>query len=150
MLKGQLSVGFILRMAVGMIILVALTYTVIGIGDSAKRESQKQSLISISEKVGVQVMGTLGDLESGQNASVNITLPISQDTFSGQYGITIEDKGGGVYVKVHSQKWPDTLARQPLYLDSSRVVHNDRISYPKLMCLLLARNDTHYTINITC
>ena len=114
MLKGQLSVGFIMQMALGFIILVALTYAAVGIQDSMKRETQKQALVMVVERVGTQVMGALGDLEPGQSIETVVMLPASSDEFGGQYGVSVESRHSRVYLRAQSMMWPELVARQPL------------------------------------
>ena len=102
----------------------------------------------MSEMVGMKIANTIAELGPNQSATIEMYLPQSEDVHEGQYSVRIEDKNNQIFVKVASQKWP-LVARQPLYLNASEVLHNNRVSYPTKMCLYISRG-TKYSINITC
>ena len=150
MLKGQLSISFIMRIALGFFLITAIGYAAISLDDTMKKESQKQTLISVSEYVASQLLGMMQYLPVGGSASQAFRLPISRDAYSGQYSVRLEDIGGVAYVAVQSVKWPDMVARQPLFLNTSRLDMDTTPVYPPGFCPDITRNSTHYTISINC
>lgn len=150
MLRGQFSVSFVLKMALGFLLITALAYATLALEDSMKKESQKQTLISVSEYSAGQLMTMAQYLQPGQSANQTFRLPMSRDYFSGQYSVALEDIDGIAYIRVQSTKWPNMIARQPLFLNTSKLDMDTTQVYPPGICIRLSRNDTHYTMSVYC
>ncbi|MCD4740310.1 hypothetical protein K8R43_03910 [archaeon] len=148
MLKGQLSVGFMARTAVGFILVIGLAYAVLSMSQSLKKDAQKQTLVSTARFVAVQVLNSLEDLENGQTINKTLSLPTFRDEVSTPYGVSLENNDGVIYIKTTSLQW-DLESRHPLYLNATHVQINDLASYPPKLCIQMTRNNT-YQINITC
>lgn len=148
MLKGQLSVGFVARTAVGFILVVGLAYAVLNLADSMKKEEQKKTISITARYVGGEILGLMDDLTINQTVNKTVRLPVFREATVSPYAVSLENLDGQVFVKVQSTQW-EMVARYPLYLNSSEVLTNSRISYPPKLCLSITR-DTKYHINITC
>lgn len=148
MLKGQLSVGFVARTAVGFVLVIGLSYAILSMSQTLKKDSQKQTLVSAARHVAVQVMNSLEELGENQTMNKTLRLPIFRDETTAPYAISFENKSGVLYVKANSLQW-NIVARHPLYLNASHVQANTLVSYPPKLCITLTRNVT-YQLNITC
>ena len=150
MLKGQLSVSFILQVGLGFFLMTAIAYSTISLDETMKKESQRQTLISVSEYVATQLLGMMQYLPEGGSTNQTMRLPMSRDSYSGQYSVELEDIDGVAYVAVQSAKWPDMIARQPLFLNTSRLEIDSTKLFPPGFCPKISRNHTHYKLSITC
>lgn len=148
MLRGQLSVGFVARTAVGFILVVGLAYAVLNLADSMKKEEQQKTLTLTARYVGGEIFNLMEDLDVNQTVNKTVRLPTFREATAQPYAISLEDINGQLYVRSQSTQWNMT-ARYPLYLNSSEVTINSRVSYPPKLCLMVSR-DTKYHINITC
>ncbi len=150
MLKGQLSISFVMKVALGITLMITLAYATISLEDTMKKESQKQTIISVSEYAGKQILSMAQYLKPGESINQTIRLPMSRDYNSGQYWIELEDINGVAYVSVTSAKWPDMTSRQPLFLNTTMLDIDTTPVYPPGMCPKLSRNNTHYIIGLGC
>ena len=148
MLRGQMSVGFMTRTAVGFILVIGLAYAVLSMNESLKKEAQEQTLVSAAKYVAVQTFASLEELEEGQRMNKTLKLPVFRDETVTPYAVSFEDVDGELFVRASSMQWR-LMARHPLYLNSSHVTTNSLVSYPPKMCITLSRNST-YQLNVTC
>jgi len=148
MLKGQLSIGFMARTAVGFILVVGLAYAVLSINQSMRKDTQKQTLVSAARYVSVQVLNSLEELEENQTMNKTLNLPTFRDEVNTPYSISFENNSGVIYVTAESMQW-DIISRHPLYLNASYVTTNNMPSYPPKLCIQMTRNNG-YQLNITC
>lgn len=139
-----------MRIALGFFLITAIGYAAISLDETMKKESQKQTLISVSEYVASQLLGMMQYLAPGSSTSQTFRLPISKDIYSGQYSVRLEGIKGVAYVSVQSVKWPDMVARQPLFLNTSRLDMGPTPVFPPGFCPNISRNSTHYKISISC
>lgn len=149
-MKGQLSISFVMRVGIGLMLIAALAYATLSLEDSLKKESQKQTLISVSEYVAGQTLSMLQYLAPGESANQTFRLPLSRDYYSGQYAVQLQDIEGVAYVAVQSTNWPDMVARQPLFLNTSILLIDTEATFPPGLCVEASRNTTHYTMSIAC
>ena len=150
MLRGQFSVSFVFRVALGFLLMISIAYATFALEDTMKKESQKQTLISVAEYSAGQLMMIMQYLQPGQSANLTFRLPMSRDYYSGQYSVQLEDIGGVGYIRVQSSKWPDMVARQPLFLNTTKLDMDTTSVYPPGLCIQASRNDTHYIMSIHC
>ncbi|MCD6414675.1 MAG: hypothetical protein J7L23_03565 [Candidatus Diapherotrites archaeon] len=148
MLRGQLSVGFVARTAVGFILIVGLSYAVLNMADSMKKGEQEKTITITARYIGGQILGTMENIQPNQTVKKTIRLPVFRESTTQPYAVTIESVNGGLFVTVKATQWKITT-RYPLYLNSTEVEVNSRISYPPKLCLTISR-DTKYHINVTC
>ncbi|MCK4327748.1 MAG: hypothetical protein KAW41_04695 [Candidatus Diapherotrites archaeon] len=106
--------------------------------------------MGVSEYVAGNLFSVAQYLGPGQSANQTFRVPVSQDYYSGQYSMQLEDIGGLAYVKVRSLKWPQMAARHPLFLNTSYVELDTTTIYPPAMCARVSRNNTHYSLSLTC
>jgi hypothetical protein len=149
LLAGQLNVGFALQTLVGFILAVSLIYTSLEMEQDYKKTAMRETLSSVAELVATETLKTLDYSNVGTITTKNIRLPAMEET-TGAYGVKYANESGMLVVEAKSLRWQDVIARQPLYLDASQVIVNERSSHPEKMCLSVGRNTTNYMINITC
>ncbi|MFC2174388.1 hypothetical protein ACFLQ2_00775 [archaeon] len=129
---------------------VAIAYATLALEDSIKRESQKQTLVNVGEYVGRNVVTIMQYLDPGQSGNQTFRIPLSKDYYAGQYTVKLEDIDDVVYITVTSLKWSDMSARQPLYLNASKVDINTAPAFPPAVCATASRNTTHYQLSLNC
>ncbi len=155
MLKGQLSTAFILHMAIGFLLLIAITYATLSLDETMKRQNMERVLSPVGEYIGVNMLSTIGQIGMGRTTNQTLRTPLSEDTISGQYSIGLVDIDGMWYVEAKSSKWPQAATLQPLYLNTSYVYADTRIQYPPYFCYNVTRNSTlvagqNYHIYFNC
>ena len=150
MLRGQFSVSFATRVVLGFLLMIALVYATLMMENAIKKESQKQTLVAVSEYVATNVFSTINYLSPGQSASQSFRVPMSRDYFTGQYSVRLEGVGGAAYVAVQSTKWPNMTARHPLFLNTSHLDMDTTRVFPPLVCIEASRNTTHYIMSLKC
>jgi len=146
--KGQMSIGFVMRTAIGFVLIAGLAYAVLRLEDSLKREQQKQTIREAARYVASEILWSMEDLQAGESINKTIWLPRFRESTASPYGVTVENKLGEVYVKAYSTQW-NLIARQPLHLNSSEVELDAVTSFPPKICVTISRN-AKYGINVTC
>jgi hypothetical protein len=149
-MRGQLSVSFAIRTVLGFVLVVALAYSVLAIEDTLKKDAQRQTLTGVADLVAGEVFDSLNYLAVGDTVNKTLRLPVSKDPFAGGYFAGFRSTGGQVYVQVKSTKWPDNIARHPMFLASNKVILDGVDLAPPGFCYKVSRNSTNYVINVTC
>lgn len=148
MLKGQLSIGFMSRTAVGFILVIALTYAVISMNDTFKKREQEQTIVSAAKYVANEVLVAMEELDENTTMNKSIRLPIFRDPNTASYAVSFEDYDGEIYVKATSFQW-ELVSRRPIYLNSSQAQINSLPSYPPKMNIMIKRENDVYQLNVT-
>lgn len=140
------------QVAIGFLLMVAVAYAALSLDESMKKESQKQSLISVGEYAAARIASSIEYLQPGQSADATYRLPLSRDYYAGQYSLGLEDIGGVAYVRVQSVKWPDMVSRQPLFLDTGAVLIDTAPTFPPALCVNATRSldGMQYSLSVRC
>jgi hypothetical protein len=148
MLKGEMSIGFVMRTAIGFVLIAGMAYAVLSMEDSLRKQQQEQAITDTARYVASEILWSMEDLGEGETINKTIWLPSFREATASPYGVTIENKVGEIYVKAYSTQW-QLISRQPLHLNSSEVELNAITSFPPKICVIISRTD-NYQINVTC
>ena len=139
-----------MRITIGFLLIVAISYAASALDQTMKKESQRQVVVAVSEYAATRVFTAMQYLQPGQSTNQTFRLPLSRDYYSGQYSVRLEEIDHVAYVTVTPTKWPDVIARQPLFLNTTLVSLDTELIYPPGMCVRASRNETHYNVSIAC
>ncbi len=145
-----MSIGLVLRISLGFLLIVTLAYASISLEEVIKKESQKQTLVTVAEYTANNILVAMQYVSTGESVNQTYRLPMSRDYYTGQYWVQLEDINGVAYVTTQSVRWPSMIARHPLFLNTTSLDMDTQKITPPGLCVSVARNNTHYELSINC
>jgi hypothetical protein len=143
--KGQLEIGFVLRVAVGFVMLMGLIHITDTMLSRMGQYSERKGLVVVGEYVKTNIIEAMKGLKEGESVTKEFHLP----GIGSGYRVTGACLGSERYLRFTSVRWPSIDQYQPLYLNCNEVLLSGT-SYPEEMCITVSRNATAYDIDITC
>ncbi len=153
MLKGQLEIGFVLRISLGFTILVATSYLMYTYMENAEKVKTQQFLERIVNFVADQVADTLPYIPENTTVYKRVFIPRTGDPFSGNYKVVVEVTNNETKVYAVSMRWSDVKAEKDLAISPSHALSQYSVAAPTLMCVSITRRkdvNKEYVISLGC
>lgn len=153
MLRGQLEIGFVLRITLGFTILIAVTYMVYTYMENAEKVKTQEFLEKITEFVMNQVAETLPYIPENTTVYKRIFIPRTGDPFSGNYQILVDVTPNKTEVTSTSMRWWGIKATKDLMISPEHALNEYSIAAPNVMCVSITRTSNvnkEYIISLGC
>ncbi|GEM_PF-4166198 len=146
---GQLEVGFVLRVALGFILLVGVSYVSYVYIENAEKTKMNQFLSVVGEYIARDITGTISEIEENTTVYKKSYIPPAGDPFGGNYYVTLEKTSDNVYLVVNAYRWRDVGVKIPLYLNPDNVNVSGTLA-PTMLCVNVTRTSQGYDIALRC
>ncbi len=146
---GQAEVGFVLRIALGFIVLVSMSYLAYTYMETAEKAKMTQLLEGLADFISREIASAV--IETPQNTTIikRYYLPTVGDPFAGSYFVTLEKSGSRVVLMAQSYRWADVGVIKPLFINTS-LVDVGGVSSPTLLCLNVTHTGNKYSVYLVC
>lgn len=146
---GQLEIGFAMRVALGFILLVSVSYITYVYIENSEKVKMTQFLRVVSQFVTKEITTTVSEIDQNTSIYKRTYIPPAGDPFGGNYYIELEKDSNNVYVIVGAYRWKNIEIKTPLYLNPD-LVNISGIAAPTLLCMNITRGKDSYDIALRC
>ncbi len=150
---GQIEVGFVLRISLGFMVLLAVSYFMYSYMEHAEKVKTQKFLEKIAGFISNQIAQDLPEIPINTTVYRRIFIPRTGDPFSGNYYITIQTNGSTLELTARSYRWSDVGVTKDLYINSEHALNQYSIAAPNVLCLTISRSNKEfreYTVSVGC
>ncbi len=142
---GQAEVGFVLRVAIGFTVLIAVFYISYAYMEDSEKKNMQEFLENIGDLVYSEISRVVSSIPENSSLTERILLPSAGNPFSGGYYVSLENDT----LRVVSYKWRNVGVIKHFPINSSYVTLSGYGS-PPLLCINATRKGEKIWITTRC